>query len=78
MRQHQMDVYDRGWLETARRVKGYTQAQVASAVGCSVAYYNRVEQGLHVPTVTIALKIADILDVDVRNFLTEKTIKSEA
>lgn len=76
MQKIQMEVRDRAWLEKARRVRGCTQAQVADAVGCSVAFYNRIEKGLHTPNVVIALKITDFLEADVRNFLAERIVHS--
>lgn len=65
---------DRTWMETARRLKGFSQKEVADAAGCSEVYYNRIEKGLQTPKVDIGLRITDFLGVDVHNFLNEKTL----
>ncbi len=69
------EMMDRTWMEKARREKGYTQAQVAQAAGVTAAFYNRVERGFYIPSVTIALKICDFLGLNIRAFLTERPIK---
>jgi DNA-binding XRE family transcriptional regulator len=65
-------VRDRTWLEKARRVSNKTQKEVADAAGCSETFYNRIEKGLQMPNVDIALRIADFLNCDAHNFLREK------
>lgn len=68
-------VFDRTWLELARREKGYTQAQVAEHADITTAFYNRVEKGMNKPRVDTAILITDFLKVSVRNFLNEKPIR---
>lgn len=70
-------VRDRSWLEKARRLKHATQKEVALAAGCSEVYYNRIENGLQLPNVDIAVKTADYLGVDVHNFVDEKILSAE-
>lgn len=67
-------VRDRTWLERARRVSGKTQKEVADAGGCSETFYNRIEKGLQMPNVDIALRITDFLECDAHNFLREKVL----
>lgn len=69
-----MRLRDRTWLEKARRLKGRTQDEVAEAAGCSVTFYNRIERGLQMPNVDIALRICQFLEVDAYEFLREKTL----
>ena len=65
---------DRTWLEKARRLKGFSQLEVAEAAGCSEVFYNRIEKGLQLPNIDIGLRIADFLGEDPHNFLHEKTL----
>lgn len=67
-----MRMRDRTWMEKARRLKEITQEEVAEAAGCSLVYYNRIERGLQVPNVDIALRICNYLGADVNNFTTEQ------
>lgn len=62
-------------MEKVRLEKGFTQTQVAEAVGVTAAFYNRVEHGFHVPNVVVGVKICEFLDIDVRKFLSERAIK---
>lgn len=67
-------IMDRTWLERARREKGLTQQQVADAVHITVAGYNRIENGLYVPSVVTGLLICDKLGCSPRQFLSERPI----
>lgn len=67
-------MYDRSWLEKARREQGYTQQEVATAAHVSVSHYCRTEKGLHNPDVKSALRICDFLRLNPRKFLSEKPI----
>lgn len=69
-----VELYDRTWLLKARTIAGLRQIDVAKECDISVAAYNKIENGLTVPNVRLAIKIADVLGVDVRNFLTERRI----
>lgn len=68
-------VRDRSWLEKARRLKGKTQGDVAEVAGCSEVFYNRIEKGLQLPNVDIAVRITDFLECDVHSFLDEKILR---
>lgn len=48
-------------LRTAREGKGWTQAQLADAIGVSRKTVNTVENGVFVPSTIIALKLAQAL-----------------
>ncbi len=68
-------IKDRTWMEKARRDKGLTQLEVAQAIGVTAAYYNRLEKGFYTPSVVAGIKICDYLGLNVRAFLSERTIK---
>ncbi len=70
-------VRDRSWLEKARRLKGKTQGEVAEVAGCSEVFYNRIEKGLQLPNVDLAVRITDFLDCDIHSFLGEKILSDE-
>ncbi|UVO55541.1 helix-turn-helix transcriptional regulator [Sphingomonas sp. SUN039] len=48
-------------LREARTEKGWTQAELADAVGVSRKTINTVENGVFVPSTTLALKLARAL-----------------
>ncbi len=48
-------------LRDARTVRGWTQAELADAVGVSRKTINTVENGVFVPSTTLALKLARAL-----------------
>ncbi len=48
-------------LRAAREEKGWTQAQLADAIGVSRKTVNTVENGVFVPSTIIALKLAQAL-----------------
>lgn len=52
-------------LREAREVKGWTQAQLAEAIGVSRKTVNTVENGVFVPSTLIALKLAAALGAPV-------------
>jgi putative transcriptional regulator len=45
-------------LRAERTVRGWTQAELADAVGVSRKTINTVENGIFVPSTTLALKLA--------------------
>lgn len=53
-------------LKAARERSGKTQAQVARETGIPEQAYQRYEYGSREPRVSTAIKIADALDVDVK------------
>ena len=67
-------IYDRSWLEQARREQNRSQMEVAQAARTDVSNYNRVEKGLTEPGIKSGLRICDYLRLDPRRFLTEKPI----
>ena len=69
-----VELYDRSWLLQARAAAQLRQEDVAGACGISVGAYCKIERGLSLPNVRIAIQIADVLGADVRNFLTERRI----
>jgi putative transcriptional regulator len=48
-------------LREAREARGWTQAQLAEAIGVSRKTVNTVENGVFVPSTLIALKLATAL-----------------
>lgn len=51
-------------LRSARKSKGYTQAQVANEAKISVGGYTNIENGKRMPSVSVAKSIAKILDIE--------------
>ena len=68
------ELYDRTWLVKARARLGLTQAQAGEASGISAGFYNKIEQGIQVPTVKHAIAISEALNFDVKMFAREKKI----
>lgn len=68
-------VFDRSWMEIARKEQEMTQTQVAQACGIAISNYSRIEKGLYTPDVKSALRICDFLRVNPRRFLSEKPVK---
>ena len=61
-------------LREAREAKGWTQAELAAAIGVSRKTINTVENGVFIPSTLVALKLAYALGVRVEElfFLTAK------
>lgn len=61
-------------LRAARDAKGWTQAELAAAIGVSRKTINTVENGVFIPSTVVALKLAKALGVRVEQlfFLDEK------
>lgn len=49
------------FLREAREARGWTQAQLAEAIGVSRKTVNTVENGVFVPSTVVALKLAAAL-----------------
>lgn len=49
-------------LREAREARGWTQAQLADAIGVSRKTVNTVENGVFVPSTVVALKLARALE----------------
>ena len=60
-----MKVEKRWELKVARMEEGLTPQQVAQAIGMSISTYYKLEQGVRKPSITTALKIADVLNCKV-------------
>lgn len=58
----------RAWLKDARIGKKLTQLGVANACEISRSYYTHIESGNKTPTVDVAKKIANVLDLQWTNF----------
>jgi len=56
------------WLVQARTKKGLTQQQIAHKVHVSRTHYTNIEKGHRRPSLEVAQKIAEELDVDWRLF----------
>jgi transcriptional regulator with XRE-family HTH domain len=54
-------------LKELRGAKGYTQEQIAERIGISRQKYARIESGVNNITLEILTKIAQILDVTIRD-----------
>ena len=59
-------------LYKARTMKGWTQAQSAEILGCSVRYYQMLEAGAHFPSFRLAVKIAKFFEVDIASLSDEE------
>ena len=61
-------------LRDARDAKGWTQAELAAAIGVSRKTINTVENGVFIPSTVVALKLADALGMRVEElfYLTRK------
>ena len=51
----------------SRKAKGLTQENLALETGISVAYLRLIEHGEATPTINELWKIAEVLDVELRN-----------
>lgn len=60
-------------IYSARRRRGLTLAQLASATDLDKGYLSRVERGQKSPSISTLLKIAEALDVQVGQLFGEKT-----
>lgn len=56
------------FIRRRREQTGLTQKEVAVLAGTTQGYLSKVEQGLREPTLTLALKLCDVLTVDVNDF----------
>ena len=68
-------VFDRSWMEIARKEQELTQTQVAQACGIAISNYSRIEKGVYTPDVKSALRICDFLRINPRKFLSERPVK---
>lgn len=54
-------------LSDARKNKGYTQEDVLLFIDMSYRNYQRIEAGSTVPSITLALTICELFDIDPRD-----------
>lgn len=50
-------------LKAIRIKKGFTQQEVAQAIGTSEAHYNKIERGVHVPKFKFAHRLATLFKI---------------
>lgn len=58
-----------------RKERGYTQAQVARAVGCSSTWISRVEQGTAVPDGALVVALTEFLQAPTAEWLALARVK---
>lgn len=56
------------WLREARRRQGLTTYQAAEGAGIAQSYYAMLEGGQRTPSVEVAQRVGQTLDVDWRRF----------
>ncbi|WP_346234544.1 helix-turn-helix transcriptional regulator [Lysinibacillus telephonicus] len=62
-------------LKERRVLLGYSQQEVAKKIGIERSYYSKIENGLR-PSVKVAQKISEVLDVDWTIFFTKICVKN--
>ena len=58
-------------MKVQRVIKGLTQEQLAEKTGVSRSHITRVERGDIKPSVPVAKKLGEVLEIDWRNFYDE-------
>ena len=56
------------FIRKARENKGMIQAEVAKNLSCSRTYYTMIENGDREVHLTLALKICEVVDLDIGDF----------
>ena len=56
------------FIRDRRIALNLTQSEVASSVGIGQGYLSKVEAGSREPTLTISLKLCDVLGLDINDF----------
>lgn len=59
------------FVRVRRAMCDLTQAEVAERLGIAQAQYSRIERGLRIVDFPLAVKICEILNTDLRVFLSE-------
>ncbi|HLG03794.1 MAG TPA: helix-turn-helix transcriptional regulator [Bacteroidia bacterium] len=62
-------------IRRIRATKGLTQANVAEELGLTESAYSKIERGESDPNTTRLYRIAEILEVDVREFFDTRPVK---
>lgn len=55
-------------IQDRRKQLGFSQKQIASKCGIKQGYYSRIERGIHNPSVKLAKKLANILQISWTEF----------
>lgn len=58
-------------IQNARTEQGYTQSEVAEASSISLRWYQRIEAGIKLPSLTVALRILLFLHIGIEEFREE-------
>lgn len=56
-------------IQQIRKTKGLTQEQIAEKIGISLTHYGYLEIGYKIPNLHMLQKIADVLEVKVKDLL---------
>ncbi len=64
-------------IKTLRHKIGYTQEQFAEAVGVAPRHISRIENGVNTPSVETLARIAEILEVDIKELFNFPYMESE-
>lgn len=59
-------------LKKARHTLQMTQAEVAEKVGADTNYYAKIERGEVVPSLTLLIAVADVLNIDYPTLLPKR------
>ncbi len=65
-------------IRELRRIKGYTQDNMATDLEITAGAYAKIERGETDPSATRLLKIAEILEVDITRFFKETSTNNNA
>ena len=64
-------------IKNLRRKLGYTQEHFAEAIGVAPRHVSRIENGINTPSIETLAKIADILQVDIKELFNFPYMESE-
>lgn len=67
----------REWLMIIRKSKGLTQADIAKQANIRQQAYSMIEKGERNPSVSVAKKIAEVLNFDWTRFYEDETNETE-
>ncbi|QTC41814.1 helix-turn-helix domain-containing protein [Bacillus sp. V3] len=56
------------WLEKLRKIKGFSQEEIANLVHIDRSYYSKIESGVRIPSPATAEDLADLLNFHVSIF----------
>ena len=63
----------RKWLVERRKSREMTQMDIAAKTGISRAYYTQLETGQRDPSIKVAIRLAEILDLEWTWFYEKQT-----